>query len=119
MNDPILSHCRKLRELELFAIRPAHVAGVIASITSTNLRRIVFSTKAFTERLAHLDLVRSCDIIDNSLCQLVDRLRESGYHRILEVEFQASKLVEWVVASDFKKLLVKFQEKGQVRIVQM
>lgn len=99
---------------------PMQVAeSLITSITSTKLQRIVFSARGLAERLAGSDLAGSCNVIDNCLCQLVDRLRKSGFNRTLGVEFQAWGPAEWELGSDFKRLLPKFGEKGRVRIAQI
>jgi len=117
---PTLSHCRKLRELELYVILPTRVAkSLITSIKSTKLQRITFSAQGLAERVASSNLARSCDAIDDSLCQLVERFRESGYKRTLEVEFRAWGQAEWELGLDFRRLLPKFEEKDRVRIVQM
>ena len=116
MARPTLSHCRELRELELYTARPTQVVeSLITSITSTNLQKIVFSAQALPKWLADSDVARSRNVIDDSLCQLVDRLRRSGYERTLEVEFQTWELAEWEARSDFE-LLPKFREKGRVGI---
>jgi len=57
--------------------------------------------------------------MDNSLCQLVDRLQGSGYKYILEVVFQTRGLGEPGVEPDLEKLLPRFKEKGRVRIARM
>jgi len=92
--------------------------SLITSVTSTNLRRIVFSGQGLAERLAGSDVARSYNVVDNCLCQLVDRLKELGYKRTLEVEFQAWRPAEWEAGSDLRKPLPKFEEKGRVRVVQ-
>jgi len=120
VNPPTLSHCRELRELELYAAHPAHVTEtLIASIVSTNLQRIVFSARALAEMLASPSFVSYHSTMDNSLCQLVDRLQGSGYKVILEVVFQTRGLGEREEELDLEKLLPKFQEKGRVRIARM
>jgi len=95
------------------------IKSLITSITSMKLQRIVFFGQGLAERLASSDAARHCNVIDNCLCRLIDRLRELGYEGILEVEFQAWRLAEWGAGSDLKKLLPKFEEKGRVKVAQM
>ena len=65
------------------------------------------------------EVEKHCNIIDDSLCRLIDRLWESGYEHTLEVEFLAWQLVDWVKGMDFENRVPKFKEKGEVRIAQM
>jgi len=57
--------------------------------------------------------------MDNSICQLVDRLQGSGYKDILEVVFQTQGLGEREEEPDLEKLLPRFQEKGRVRVARI
>ena len=94
------------------------IKTLITSITSTNLQRIVFSAQGLAERQSGSDVARSCNVIDNCLCRLVDKLRVLGYEYTLEVEFQGGRPAEWGAGSGLRKILPKFEEKGRVRIVQ-
>ena len=57
--------------------------------------------------------------MDNSLCQLVDRLQGSGWKVVLEVVFQTRGLGEREVDTDPEELLPRFKEKGRVGIARM
>lgn len=109
-----LSSCQELRELEIYALRPGTVElNLISSITSTNLRRIAFTQPLTLEGrtiLDHPDWIR----LDNSLCQLVDRL---GCGPQLEVEFQAlDAQIWWTAELGFKKHLPRFCEKRKAGV---
>ena len=113
---PRLSHCRELRELELHVKLPTQAIGsLITSITSTNLQKILFSTQGLAETSAASETARLCKVIDDYLCQLVDRLWGSGYECTLEVEFQAWRPPG---GSSLEQILPKFRERGRVRVTQ-
>ena len=104
-----LSNCRELCELEISASRPGTMElNLISSITSTKLQRIAF-TQLLT-RTPQPDRARWIQL-DNSLCQLVDRL-EGGVR--LKVEFQTlNEEAWWDGKLGFKKHLPRFYEKSE------
>ena len=57
-------------------------------------------------------------MIDDRLCQLVERLRRSGYQHRLEVEYQTCESPQDDVEPDFSRSLLKFREQGLVKIVE-
>ncbi|KAF9648099.1 hypothetical protein BDM02DRAFT_2349858 [Thelephora ganbajun] len=107
-----LSRCPELRQLWTSRAFPQEGERIlISSITSTNLRKLVFP-QFWPDFLKNTCWVP----FDDMICRLVDRLQASGYKHILELEFRAcfEVLGEEVHVEDF---LPKFQEKGLVRIV--
>ena len=110
-NPLTLSGCQELQELEIFADRPGIMeVKTISSITSANIRRIAF-TKVLSPDAFGPDYPGWAQL-DDSLCQLVDRL-EFG-HR-LEVEFRRLNLLRWWGEVGFKKCLPRSFEKGLAR----
>ncbi|KAF9645185.1 hypothetical protein BDM02DRAFT_3131246 [Thelephora ganbajun] len=85
---PSLSRCPELRQLEIATAYPQEQKWtLISSITSTNLRKLVFSRLISRPRQSILE--DPCWIpLDDIACGLVDRLQASGYKRILELEFR-------------------------------
>ncbi|KAF9648097.1 hypothetical protein BDM02DRAFT_3115866 [Thelephora ganbajun] len=117
--SPTLSHCQGLRQLEVSELSPAYdKLSLIASITSTNLRKISLPARYQLDCKDDSHRIGYYETIDGCLCQLVERLRGSGYKHRLDVEL-------WIWGSkwndekvDFKKLLPKFREQGRVEIVE-
>ena len=88
--------------------------SVISTITSTNIREIVFSPL----------LVRELEdqfwsSLDTGLSSLVDRLRASGHQHVLNVEFRRDlSFAEMVLGAGPDGFLPKFREKGRVIILE-
>ena len=100
---------------------PAHTRDevlFIASITSTNIRKIVFSARHGFESEGDQVFKRYYQTIDDCLCQLVGRLRESGYEHRLEMVYRI-----WDVplgeGPGFKGFLPRFREQGRVKLLWM
>lgn len=109
-----LSHFSKLHKLQITVSQQLDWEQIlIPSITSTNLQKIAFKSPMGSGRGFRLQ--DPCWIpFDDVICELVDRLRESGYRNILEVEFQT----EFEESGEGRKsFLPKFKEKGRVRVV--
>ena len=108
MGNPLsLSNCRELRELKISALRPGIVVlNLISSITSTNIKRIVFVEPQESLESDHPNWAE----LGNLLCRLGDR-SECGPR--LEVEFQALDVQGRRSGKlGFGKHLPRFCEKG-------
>ena len=107
----------QLRELELGGNRlsPPHLV-LLPSITSLELRKIIFSigSRGGWDVLARLEDWAS---VDEQLCELVDRLRMTGYCHTLEVELRLNNTGDITGKYEFTKFLSKFREKGIVTVV--
>ena len=59
-------------------------------------------------------------LLDDVLCELIDRLGKSGYKHTLEVELQA-KFVELdkCAVIRYEEFLSKFREKGRVSVMDL
>jgi len=68
--------------------------------------------------ISNPNFVRYYEVIDDRLCQLVERLRRSGYQHRLEVEYQTYESPQDDVKPDFSRFLLKFREQGLVKIVE-
>ena len=103
--------------LELVEVSPSSTYEVLfSSITSTELRKITFL-------VGHMDHWRNFVRkqgewvpIDKQLCQVVDRLRTTGYNRILVVELRLTKVGSDAAKYSFPKFLPMFREKGVVLV---
>ena len=83
---------------------------ILSSITSLELRKIIFTT----------DTTYNWGIqpsIDRQLCELVDRLRVMGHRHTLEVEFRMMADGDGHGDCEFSKLLSEFRERGVVTII--
>ena len=109
--DPLtLTNCRELRELKICASPPDTMEHeLISSITSTNIEKITLTLSHGFYRF--LPDHRYWRLLDNSLCQLVDRLGCGGQ---LIVEIQT---YDFGGGMEYGEYLPKFHEKGQVRVV--
>lgn len=109
---------RQLRELELKvdSLRfPPEI--LLSSIVSTELRKIIF-LKGPISRLADFAVqMRWWVPMEELLCGLVDRLRETGYHHTLEVELQIRGSEDDPGKHDFVRFLPRFREKGVVTVI--
>ncbi|KAF9780738.1 hypothetical protein BJ322DRAFT_278963 [Thelephora terrestris] len=85
----IISHFRQLRELGLVVIRlHSGYTNLLASITSTELRKVAFSVSFVTDRYTASSVKMSWASIDRHLCDLLDRIGRAGYRHTLAVEFR-------------------------------
>ena len=114
---PVISNCRGLCELEIsLPSLPQDEVSLFSSITSTNLQRIVLPTRYGFERMGDPVFAPYYRSIDDCLCQLVGRLRRSGYKRRLEVVFRIKDVPD--DEQVFEEFLPRFREQGRVKIMQ-
>ena len=91
--------------------------SLIATITSTNLQKISFPARYGFEMESEDPLFASYyKTIDDSLCQLVERLRKSGYKHRLDMVFRIGR-IPGGEETDFKTFLPRFREQGRVKVV--
>ena len=111
-NPLTLSNCGELRELEIYASHPRSLElALISSITSTKIQRITFTKRS--NQCGRKVLPETWAQLDNSLCQLVERL-EPGIR--LEVKFRAfNAKAWWREERGFEKCLPKSYEKGVIK----
>lgn len=91
--------------------------SILASITSTELRKLVFSAG---RKNASNIFSRGAEVwasTDERLCKLVARLGRMGYSHTLEVEFRLSGGGETHSEHDLTKFLPRFKHKGVVTII--
>ena len=89
MSTTCLSRCPELRQLEVDKMFPLEQERIlILSITSTNLRKPIFTHSGVLLRWYFL-CVPCWKTLDEVMCGLIDRLRISGYKNIWETEFRA------------------------------
>ena len=112
---------QQLRELELASIWPNSTHEILlSSITSTELRKVIFSMTWEDWGISLANMQGWDSIIDKQLCGLVDRLRAMGYHHTLEAELRVVKRGRLDSGSGgygFTRYLPKFREKGVVIVV--
>lgn len=101
---------RQLRPLELIADWPSSLHQVLSSITSTELRKIIFRG-VFNQQ------AEVWALIENRLCGLVDQLRARGYRHTLEAELRLIIRVGDLGMYDFTTIFPEFREKGVVTII--
>lgn len=107
----------RLQELDLVVNWPGFIHEVLlSSITSVELRKIIFRAEYMYERAAFAWRMKEWVVIDKQLCGLVDRLRAMGYCRTLEAELRLVKTEEDPGTYRFTKFLPKFREKGVATI---
>jgi len=108
-----LSHCRKLRELEITLPLDTMSAGLdfISSITSIHIQKIIVTCSFASQELPVNDTYWTH--LDDVLCWLVDR---PEYRLQLEVEFLTASHT-WVEELGLKVYLSRFHKKGQVMVV--
>ena len=94
----------------------SHSAPIL-SITSTELRKVVFRVRYVLNRATLADGTEKWTSVDEQLCGLVDKLRARGYHHILEVELEFSKIVCHPGKHDPTHLLPEFRRKGIVTVI--
>lgn len=102
--------------MDLTTPHPIH-KSLLSSITSTELRRIVFPVTYSGDVGLFAQVMEEWVFIDKLLCELVDRLRVSGYHHILEVEVRPKKIGIDPEEYDFTEVFPGFREKGTVTII--
>jgi len=90
--------------------------GLLSSITSTELRKIVFPVSCTHGWNLFSRGMEVWTVTDKLLCGLVDRLGMTGYHHTLEVELQFTETEIDFSEHDFTKFLPEFREKGVVTI---
>jgi len=109
-----LERCPRLCSLEFpssYTTREQRL--VISSITSINLRTVVFPLDADHD-VSYI--LAGSDVryyVDNAMRRLVDKLSTLGYKHTLELEFRCESVG---LHLDFKDFLPKFRERGRVRI---
>ena len=88
-----LRHFQQLRELELFLTwkNSAH-ENLLPSITSTELRKLVFSLSSIWNVFPEEDILWAS--IDNHVCELAARLGRAGHSHILEVGLRPTQRVD-------------------------
>jgi hypothetical protein len=98
----------------LSLLSPGEIS-LISTITSTNIRRILFATC-----IPHYPGHDFWSSLDTQLSSLVDRLRGSGFQHVLDVEFRRDlgPADAMVAEASPLTLLPKFSEKGRVTISQ-
>ena len=112
-----LSHCPELRELEFSVFYPtATHRATVFSITSVNIRKIIFLHPSVTATLLALADHTCWEPFDDCISALADKLRGLGNKQTLEVEFQTGCVV-LDLPTDHNKILPKFREKGRVKFV--
>ena len=97
---------------------PLHGA-LLPSITSVELRKITFRVGCVDDWARVARYTEDWGLVDRQLCELVNRLRATGYGHTLEAELRLMA-VEGDDESgkyDFTKFLPKFRERGDVAIV--
>ena len=113
----MIRNFRHLRELELLVTRPSHTLKVLlSSITSTELRKVIFQVclrgcNLFAQR------AKEWALIDKQLCELVDRPRATGYHHTLEAELRLTQFRGSARKYDFSQFFPEFREKGTVTVI--
>ena len=113
----ILSHCPELRELEFSMLQPTtRHRDTVSSITSVNIRKIMFSYSLIDATLQALTNNTDRTFFDDCISALADKLRESGKKQTLEVELRTGRIVLDPLVNH-NGFLLKFREKGRVRIV--
>ena len=88
--------------------------SLIPTITSTDIQKIVFSP--FSVRDGEGQFWSS---LDTGLSSLVDRLRASGHHHVLDVDFRRDvNFAKRVLGAGPDGFLPKFRERGRVTILE-
>ena len=90
--------------------------GLLYSITSTELRKIIIRTQkkdSWKISLWEMELAS----LDKQLCEVVDRLRVMGHRHTLEVQLHFNQIEGDHSKNDFTKIFPEFREKGVVTII--
>jgi hypothetical protein len=93
------------------------IKDLLSTITSTELRKIIFSTRYMDDWRTSPPRMEGWDLIDEQLCGLVDRLCATGYRYTLEVEMESMKAEGSPEYDNFTKVFPKFREKGIVTVI--
>ena len=97
---------------------PTTHAFLLGSITSTELRKIIFLVGHMGRWWNFPREVKKWASIDEHMCGLVDRLRAMEYHHTLEAELRfRPQGGDDIVMYDFSRFFPKFREKGIVTVV--
>lgn len=111
-----LKHCQGLCHLEFLTTFPMiKEHAVISSITSTNLRTVVFSLDFRCDMSLVLAASDAWKSMDSIMRGLVDKLCMLGYEHTLVLEFR-SESVKLLPDLDFRSFMPKFRERGRVKI---
>ncbi|KAF9783198.1 hypothetical protein BJ322DRAFT_140781 [Thelephora terrestris] len=110
-------HLPQLRELELLLNWSSSVhEGLLSSIISTELRRVVFLASPIHDWNIFSQGMGVWSSIDVQLCELVARLGRAGRCHTLEVEFRLLKDGKSFPGHELSKLLAGFRDVGTVII---
>ena len=90
---------------------------LLSSIISTELRKITFSPSYMSDSIIFAQQMEEWAVIDEGLCELVDRLRAAGYRHTLEAELRLTGIGDDPGRWDFTMFLPEFREKGIVTVV--
>lgn len=107
---------RQLQELELEVAWPSSPHQVFSSITSTEIRKIIFPLRYLSLWSTPAERTEARTLIDGQLCGLVDRLRAMGYRHTLEAELRLTANGDDPGKDGFTSFLPRFKEKGIVTI---
>ena len=112
-----LSHFPELRELEFSVLQPTtRHRDTVSSITSVNIRKIIFSHPLIAATLQALTNNTDWKSFDDCVSALADKLRGLGNKQTLEVELRTGSIVLDPLV-DYSGFLSKFREKGRVSVV--
>ena len=112
-----IHHFRQLRELEMMITWPSSACKTLSSITSTELRKIIFPVRYIHEWNVFTGKMEIHTPIDQQLCELVAQLGRSGYRHTLEVELRLAGTMFGLTDHDFTTLLPEFRKTGVVNII--
>lgn len=99
-------------------VRPSSFhTHLLSSITSTELRKIVFPTNSMYDGTVFARRMGEWRLIDKQLCWLVDQLRTTGHRYTLEVQLRLTKVGDDPGKYDFTRFLPEFREAGIVTII--
>lgn len=108
---------RQLRELELEVTWPDRLhRAILSSIASTKLQKIIFRAVGMKDWNIFVQKMMAWALVDEQLCELVDRLHAVGYRHTLEVELRFMEIGGDPEKHDFTIFLPRFREKGLVTI---
>ena len=108
---------RQLQELELVVTWSSVSHQVLPSITSTELRKIIFPVRYMKDWNIFARQPEGRAFVDEQLCGVVDRLRAMGYRHTLEAELRLTDIGGDPGKYDFTIFLPEFREKGIVTII--
>ena len=109
-------HFKQLQELELLLNWAGAVhEGIISSITSTELRKVIFPASPVPDWNIFSQGTEVWASIDRQLCTLVAWLGRAGCYRMLEVEFRLLKGGD-LDERDMTRFLVGFRDVGTVTV---